>query len=164
MTLAVVMRQAGREVEVGVRGDDAHGTRRHTQFALATWVVIDGKIVCGRLRLHQDRPEQDEVAELRVDDIAVNAHVARPAATATGVHRDPEVPPGNWSISMGSPSQGSLPARPGATPGPPRSAPPHLVDLLPGVVELEMAADRAGLRIGSRVIGTTKLSSVLVQG
>jgi hypothetical protein len=32
-------------------------------------------VVCGRFGTNQDRPQQDEVAELGVNDIAVDAHV-----------------------------------------------------------------------------------------
>jgi hypothetical protein len=60
---------------VAVRGNCPCGTSRHAQFAFKTWIVGKWLVVGGGLRTDQDGPQLDEIAELGVDDIAVDAHV-----------------------------------------------------------------------------------------
>src|SRR5262249_2112684 len=73
---------------LSVRADGSHGTRRHAQLAFQAWVVRDRLIVCRRLGTNQDRTQQDEVAELWVDDVAVNAHVTEARSDGYRLMRD----------------------------------------------------------------------------
>ena len=79
-------------MKCAVRGDGPDRARRHAQLALQARVVVDRLVVGGRLGVDQDRPQQDEVAELGVDDVAVDAHV--PQARRDGdrlVRDDPDL-------------------------------------------------------------------------
>ena len=85
--LAIVVGEAGREIEPSVGGDGPDGTGRHAQPALQTGVVIDRRVVFRGLRPDQHGSQQDEVAELGVDDVAVDAHVAEPGGDGDGLVR-----------------------------------------------------------------------------
>ena len=85
------MGEAGREIEPSVGGDGPDGTRRHAQPALQTGVVIDRRVIFRGLRPDQHGSEQHEVPEFRVDQIAVDAHVAEPGGDGDGLVRyDPD--------------------------------------------------------------------------
>ncbi len=75
--LPVVVGQAVGEVEVAVRGDGPDRAGRHAQLAFEAGVVGDGLAVGRRLGVDQYRAKDDEVAELGVDDVAVDAHVTQ---------------------------------------------------------------------------------------
>src|SRR3977135_2636256 len=60
--LPVVVRVAGREIEVTVRGDRSDGTGGDTQLALQAGVVVDWLAVFRNLGIDQDGAQQDEVA------------------------------------------------------------------------------------------------------
>src|SRR5262245_9635963 len=90
--LPVVVRVAGREVEVTVRGDGPHRTRRHAQLALQARVVRERLVVGSRLGTDQYRAQQDEVAEAGVDDVAVYPHVPQAGGYSDRlVRHDPDL-------------------------------------------------------------------------
>ena len=152
------------------------GTRRHAQLALQARVVVDRLVVGGRLGVDQDRAQQDEVAELRVDDVAVDAHVPRPAATATGLCETTQILPGKRSISIGKPIAGFTARTPCVFQGRHDLA-GDLVDVIAGVVEFQVGdragraadrlpvhpADEAEERLGRRE-GTQDVVPLVVQG
>jgi hypothetical protein len=67
--------RAGDEVEAAVFADRAGG---HTQLAFKAWRVVQRLAVAADRRVEQDRGQQDEVAELRVNDVAVDTHYPHP--------------------------------------------------------------------------------------
>src|SRR5262245_10623791 len=73
--LAVIVRKTGREVERAFRPDGADGTGRHTQLAFEAWVVVNRTVIVARFAAHQYRAQQYEVAEFRMDQVPVNAHM-----------------------------------------------------------------------------------------
>jgi len=80
---AVVVRQAGEEVEVVVLAHRPDGTGNHAQVAAVARVVVERVVVAIDRRVDQHRLEEHEVAQARVDDVAVQAHVPH-----AGLHRD----------------------------------------------------------------------------
>lgn len=72
------MRGAGQRVEGAVLCDGADGAGGDAQLAVDARVVVQRLPVLAHLRVHQDGHEQDEAAELRVDDVAVQAHHTEP--------------------------------------------------------------------------------------
>jgi hypothetical protein len=74
---------AGREVEISFRGDGPHRTGGHAEFAFQTRVVVDRLVGLRNLGIQQDGPQQDEIAELLMDHVAMNAHHSQPCR-----HRD----------------------------------------------------------------------------
>ena len=126
-----------------VRGDGSHRTRRHAQLAFQARVVRDRLVVGGRLGSDQDRPQQDEVAELGVDDVAVDAHV--PQARSDGdrlVRDDPNLAAGK-AVHLHREAHRRV-QRPDALLLQGRhDLAGDLVDVIAGVVELQVG-DRAG--------------------
>ncbi len=91
--LTVVVRVAGGEVEMTVGGDRPGRAGRHAQLAFQARVVLDGPGVFADLGVDEDGAEQDEVAELGVDDVAVNTHLAEPRRDGDRLVRDdPRLP------------------------------------------------------------------------
>jgi hypothetical protein len=86
--VAVVVRDAGAEVELAARGDRAGGTRGHAELALQAGVEGDRPVVAVDRRVDHDGAEEDEVAEPRVDDVAVDAHLAQPGLDGHRFVRD----------------------------------------------------------------------------
>jgi Recombinase zinc beta ribbon domain len=68
--------EAGREIERALRPDRPDRTSGDAQLAFEARIVVDRVVVFGRLAIDQHGPQQDEVAESRVDQVAVNPHVA----------------------------------------------------------------------------------------
>jgi hypothetical protein len=77
--------QARGEVERAVGSDSADRARCDAQLAFEARVVLDRVIVSLHIELGEHRAEEHEVAELRVDEIAVNAHMAEAGSTAIGL-------------------------------------------------------------------------------
>ena len=146
--LPVVVRVARREVEVPVRGDGSHGTRRHAQLAFQARVVRDRLAIGGGLGGDQDGAQQDEVAEPGVDDVAVDAHV--PQARSDGdrlVRHDPNLPT-RKAVHLHREAHRRV-----QRPNPLALQGRHdlagdLVDVIAGVVEFEVG-DRPGRDCGS---------------
>ena len=100
--LVVVVRIARGQVELAVRLDRPDRARRHAELALQARVVRGRPRRLGHLGLEQDRPEQDEVAELGMDDVPMDAHHPQagghghrlvghhphPVRPAVGLHRE----------------------------------------------------------------------------
>ena len=74
--LAIVVGEAGREIERALRPDRPDRTSGDAQLAFEARIVVDRVVVSGRLAIDQHGPQQDEIAESRVDQVAVNPHVA----------------------------------------------------------------------------------------
>jgi hypothetical protein len=75
--------EAGREFERAVGPDSADGAGGDAQLAFQARVVLDGVIVTVHFELGEHGAEQHEVPEPRMDQIAVNAHMAE-----AGLYRD----------------------------------------------------------------------------
>ncbi len=50
---------------------------RHAELALEARVVIDGLVGCRDFRVHQNCPKENEVPELRMNDVPMNAHLSQ---------------------------------------------------------------------------------------
>src|SRR5262247_3506767 len=61
--LAVVVREARREVERSFRTDRSDRTRGDAELAFEAGVVVDGMVVVVRVAPDEDGAEEDEVAE-----------------------------------------------------------------------------------------------------
>src|SRR5271165_670744 len=89
----VVVRLASREVEPTIRGDGPNGTSRYAQLAFQARVVRERLVVGGRLGGNQHGAQQDEVAELGVDHVAMDAHVTQTRSDCDRlVRHDPDLP------------------------------------------------------------------------
>jgi hypothetical protein len=86
--LPVVVREAGEEVEVVGAADGADGAGGDAQVAPVARVVVEGVVVAVDLGVDQHDVDEDEVAELGVDDVAVHPHVAQPGLDGDGFHRE----------------------------------------------------------------------------
>ena len=88
--LPVVVRGAGREVEASVGLDSPDRAGRHAQFAAQAGVPVDGLrlLIVSDLGIGEHHPDQDEVTEFGVDDIAVNSHLPEARGHRDGFHRD----------------------------------------------------------------------------
>ena len=75
--LPVIVRVARGEIECAIRTDRADRTRRHAQFAFQARVVIEFLRIRADLRADQKCAEQNEIAEARVNHVAMNAHAAK---------------------------------------------------------------------------------------
>ena len=104
---AIVMRVARGQVELAVGRDGADRARRHAELAGQAWVVIDGLVVPRGFRTDQNRPQEDKIAELRVNHIAVDAHHAQPRGDGDGLYaRRPTSFPASGRPPSGTPSAG----------------------------------------------------------
>jgi hypothetical protein len=146
--LSVVVREAGGKVERPVRADGAHGTGGNAELAFETGVVVEGLTVGIGLSFGEDSAEKDEVAEFRMDQVAVDAHVAKAGRDGNGlVRHDP------WGVA-GAPNHlhgkahGGIDRADAARFEPGDDGGADLVDLVASAVELEIgdrprrAADR----------------------
>ena len=77
-----------RTGRIARRRDRPDRTRRHAELAGHARVVVDRPVVFGGFRPDEDRPQQDEVAELGVDDVAMNPHHAQAGGDCHGLVRD----------------------------------------------------------------------------
>ena len=84
----IVVGEAGREVKRAVRSNGADRTSSDAQLTLKTRVVFDRVIVIGGVTIDKHRSEQDEISELRVNQIAVDAHVTEPGFDRDRLVRD----------------------------------------------------------------------------
>jgi hypothetical protein len=71
-----------------IRSDGADRTSSDARLALKTRVVFDRVIVIGGVTIDKHRSEQDEISELRVNQIAVDAHVTEPGFDRYRLVRD----------------------------------------------------------------------------
>ena len=141
--LPVVVRVAGREVEVSVRSDGPHRTRRHAQLAFQARVVGERLIVGGRLGSDQDGPQQDEVAELGVDDVAVNAHVSQARSDGDRLVRDDPNLAARKAVHLHREAHRRVDRSHSLALQSGHDLASDLVDVIAGVVEFEVG-DRAG--------------------
>ncbi len=74
--LAIIMRVARGKIKRAVRADCADGTRRHAQLAFQARVVIEFPRIRADLRADENRAEQNEIAEARMNHVAMYAHAA----------------------------------------------------------------------------------------
>ena len=90
--LAIVVRVARGEVEGAVCSDGSHRTRRDAELTFHTRVVVQRVLIRGYTDIHQHRAEQNEIAEFRMNHIAVNAHMAEPGGDRHGLMgHDPDL-------------------------------------------------------------------------
>ena len=88
----------------------------------------------------------------------------RPAATATGLWLTTQVLPGKRSISIGKPIDGLTARTPSASRADDDACGRPRWYGRPAWWNSRLATERAGLRIGSRFIRQTRLTSAFVQG
>ncbi len=82
------MREAGGEIERAVRPDGADRTGRDAELAFEAGVVVDRMVVVVDFDIDEHGAQQHEVAEFRMDQVAVNAHVAEPSLDRDRLVRD----------------------------------------------------------------------------
>ncbi len=162
--LAIVVGEAGREIERALRPDRPDRASGDAQLAFEARIVVDRVVVFGRLAIDQHGPQQDEVAEPRVDQVAVNPHVAEAGLDG---HRlvgdDPDGMP-RGLIHLHRESHRGVHRPDPALLEPGHDGRADLVDLVACAVEFEVGHRPGRPRNGSRAMRSTRLSSDLVQG
>src|SRR5262245_15462822 len=74
---AIIVREARREVKRALRTNRSDRASRNAELALKTGVVIQWAVIVARITVHQHRAQQHKVAELRMNQVPVNAHVPK---------------------------------------------------------------------------------------
>ena len=82
------MRVAGAEVEMSVRRNRARRTGGDAELAFEAWIEVERPGARAAIDVDGDRAEQNEIAERRMDDIAMDAHPSEPRGDCDGLVRD----------------------------------------------------------------------------
>jgi hypothetical protein len=135
---AIIVGEAGGKVERAVRADRSNWTGRYAQLALEARVVLDGVIVTIDLKLSEHGAQQDEVAELRVDEIAVNAHVPEPSFHRDGFVREHPGRVGGRVIHLHGEAHGGIDGAGAARLELGNDLSPDMVDLVTGSMEFQI--------------------------
>src|SRR5262249_8677356 len=75
--LAIIMWEAGGEIERTFRANRADRASRHAKLAFEAWVVINRLVIVAGLAAHQHRTQQHKIPELWMNQVAVNAHMTQ---------------------------------------------------------------------------------------
>ena len=92
------MRHTVGELKIAVGRNGSDRARRYAEFAFQAGIKLDGLVIGRGLGVDQNSSQDDEVAELGVDNIAVNAHAAQ--AGSHGNRLVPDNPDLAWKVVL----------------------------------------------------------------
>ena len=136
--LAIIVRKTGGEVERAVRADRSDRTGGHAQLAFEAGIVVNRVVIVARLTADQHGAQQHEIAKLRVNQVAVNAHVAEPGLDRDGLVRDDPYRPSAGLIHLHGETHGRIDGPDAACFEFGHDCRADLVDLFTGSMEFEV--------------------------